>query len=89
MTMITALPRFLPDAEDRFVKGEGRGKFRPLVGEGAGRVCVAPVAFPPPLPPVLDMLPLPLPLPLFRLPPPEELNRAVCEAKNYITFTVV
>lgn len=78
----TALPKFLPDAEDRFVKGEGRGKFRPLVGEGAGRVCGAPEAFPLPLPPELDMPPLPLPL--LRLPLPEELNRAVCESKNDI-----
>lgn len=69
-------PKFLPEAEDRLVNGEGRERLlRPLVGEAAGRVCD-----PPPFPPLdkLGIPPPPTPRVPLKLLLPEELTIAVC-----------
>lgn len=65
-------PKFLPEADDRLVKGEGRGRLRFLVGEGAGRVCGA--LLPPTMP---GRPPPPTPRGPLRLLPLEELTMAV------------
>lgn len=73
---ITFLPMFLPEAEERLAKGDGRERPSPFVGEGVGRVCDPP-DFPP-----LDKLGIPPPptprVPLM-LPLPDVLTRAVCK----------
>lgn len=66
------LPKPLPEADERLVKGDGRGRLRLLVGEGAGRVCGA--LLPPPMP---GRPPPPTPRGPLRLLPLDELTMAV------------
>lgn len=64
------VPKALPEAEERFVKGERRERPKPLVGEGVGRerelpdlLPLAILGIPPPLTPrVPDRVPPPVAL---------------------------
>lgn len=67
-----SLPKLLPEADERLVKGESRGRLRLLVGEGAGRACGPLLP-----PPMAGKPPPPTPRGPLRLPLLDELTMAV------------
>lgn len=80
------VPKALPEAEERFVKGERRERPKPLVGEGVGRERE--------LPDLLPLAILGIPPPLTprvpdRVPPPVALTILVCFFQGLGTFGTI